>query len=192
MSHGSAFVSPPSLSGRGWWGGPPAPAELHYPSIKPELVGLIDALHGIGHEAERRAKYLADRATYAERFRLTPDQRAALVVLDHKAIVAMGTHPLLPFLGRMQVDRTVTIPGRGTEGSIPGPSRRESIANLTPADAERPCRCWIGNRWWPGKMGSAAAWSWRRYSGVLRNALSHICRSAPTPVSLDGNRLSGV
>jgi hypothetical protein len=54
------------------------------------------------------------------------------------------------------------------------------------------CRCRIGNRWWPGKMGSAAAWSWRRYSGVLRNALSHICRSAPTPVSLDGSRLSGV
>ena len=92
----------------GWWGGPPAPAELHYPSIKPELVGLIDALHGIAHEAERRAEYLADRAAYAERFRLTPDQRAALVALDHKAIVAMGTHPLLPFLARMQVDR----PGR--------------------------------------------------------------------------------
>jgi len=90
----------------GWWGGPPARAELHYPSIKPELVGLIEALHGIAHEAERRAEYLADRAAYAERFRLTPDQRAALVALDHKAIVAMGTHPLLPFLARMQVDRS--------------------------------------------------------------------------------------
>jgi hypothetical protein len=29
-------------------------------------------------------------------------------------------------------------PRRGTEGSNPSPSRRESIANLTPADAERP------------------------------------------------------
>ena len=90
----------------GWWGGPPALSELHYPSIKPELVELIDALHGIAHEAERRAEYLADRAAYAERFRLTPDQRAALVALDHMAIVAMGTHPLLPFLARMQVDRS--------------------------------------------------------------------------------------
>jgi 2,3-dihydroxyphenylpropionate 1,2-dioxygenase len=90
----------------GWWSGPPAPSELHYPSIKPELVELIDALHGIAHEAERRAEYLADRAAYAERFRLTPNQRAALVALDHKAIVAMGTHPLLPFLARMQVDRS--------------------------------------------------------------------------------------
>ena len=89
----------------GWWGGPPAPAELHYTSIKPELVGLIDALHGIAHEAGRRAEYLADRAAYADRFPLTEAQRAALVALDHQAIVAMGTHPLLPFLARMQVDR---------------------------------------------------------------------------------------
>jgi 2,3-dihydroxyphenylpropionate 1,2-dioxygenase len=77
-----------------WWGGLPALTELRYPSIKPELVGLIDALHGIAHDAERRAEYLADRAACAERFRLTPDQRAALVALDHKAIVAMGTRPI--------------------------------------------------------------------------------------------------
>jgi 2,3-dihydroxyphenylpropionate 1,2-dioxygenase len=89
----------------GWWGGPPAAAELHYPSIKPELVGLIDALHGITHDHAERAAYLADRAVYADRFPLTADQRAALLALDHKAIVAMGTHPLLPFLARMQVDR---------------------------------------------------------------------------------------
>jgi hypothetical protein len=49
----------------GWLGGLPAPVELHYPPIKPELVGLIDALHGIAHEGERRAEYLADRAAYA-------------------------------------------------------------------------------------------------------------------------------
>jgi 2,3-dihydroxyphenylpropionate 1,2-dioxygenase len=89
----------------GWWGGPPGLADLHYPSIKPELVGLIDALHGITHDAAARAAYLADRAAYADRFPLTADQRAALLALDHKAIVAMGTHPLLPFLARMQVDR---------------------------------------------------------------------------------------
>ncbi|HWB52186.1 MAG TPA: hypothetical protein VG651_23965 [Stellaceae bacterium] len=89
----------------GWWGGPPAPAALHYPSIKPELVGLIDALHGITHDAAERAAFLADRAAYADRFPLSAEQRAALLALDHKAIVAMGTHPLLPFLARMQVDR---------------------------------------------------------------------------------------
>ncbi|HTZ38285.1 MAG TPA: hypothetical protein VMB84_19835 [Stellaceae bacterium] len=89
----------------GWWGGPPAPAELHYPSVKPELVGLIEALHGLAHDADRRAAYLADRAAYAARYALPEAQHAALVALDHKAIVALGTHPLLPFLARMQVDR---------------------------------------------------------------------------------------
>jgi 2,3-dihydroxyphenylpropionate 1,2-dioxygenase len=90
----------------GWWDDPPAPAAPHYPSIKPQLVGLIEALHGLAHDANRRAEYLADREAYAERFDLTAEQRVALVTLDHNAIVAMGTHPLLPFLARMQVDRT--------------------------------------------------------------------------------------
>ncbi|HVH80345.1 MAG TPA: hypothetical protein VM782_13200 [Stellaceae bacterium] len=89
----------------GWWGGQPEGAQLHYPSIKPELVSLIDALHGITHHPARRAEYIADREAYADRFSLTAGQRAALIALDHKAIVAMGTHPLLPFLARMQVDR---------------------------------------------------------------------------------------
>ena len=68
-------------------------------------MGLIEALHGLAHDADRRAEYLADRAAYAARFALTAEQRAALVALDHNAIVAMGTHPLLPFLARMQVER---------------------------------------------------------------------------------------
>ncbi|MBV8888541.1 MAG: hypothetical protein JO305_02620 [Alphaproteobacteria bacterium] len=89
----------------GWWSDPPPAAELHYPSIKPELVGLIDALHGIAHDRGRLAEYLADRAAYADRFPLTAEQRAALIALDHAAIVAFGTHPLLPFLARMQIDR---------------------------------------------------------------------------------------
>ena len=89
----------------GWWGGPPAPATLHYPSIKPELVGLIDALHGLTHDAACRTAFIADRGAYADRFPLSGVQRAALIALDHQAIVAMGTHPLLPFLARMQVDR---------------------------------------------------------------------------------------
>jgi 2,3-dihydroxyphenylpropionate 1,2-dioxygenase len=96
----------------GWWGGPPATAELHYPSIKPELVGLIDALHGIAHDAERRDAYLADRGAYADRFALTAEQRAALITLDQQAICAMGTHPLLPFLARMQIERAVRDQGR--------------------------------------------------------------------------------
>jgi 2,3-dihydroxyphenylpropionate 1,2-dioxygenase len=89
----------------GFFEAPPGEAALHYPAIKPELVGLIDALHGLAHEAERRVEFFADRTAYADRFRLTGEQRAALLALDQEAIVALGTHPLLPFLARMQVER---------------------------------------------------------------------------------------
>ncbi|HZT87597.1 MAG TPA: hypothetical protein VFA12_06485 [Stellaceae bacterium] len=89
----------------GWWGGPPEAAKLHYPAVRPELVALIEALHGLAHEPARRAEYIADRTAYADRFGLENEQRAALVALDQRAIVALGTHPLLPFLARMQVER---------------------------------------------------------------------------------------
>jgi 2,3-dihydroxyphenylpropionate 1,2-dioxygenase len=85
----------------------PAPAEQapHYPSIKPELVALTSALHGLAHDAERRAQYVADAGAYADQFALPPDQREALIRLDMPAIVKMGTHPLVPFLAQMQIQR---------------------------------------------------------------------------------------
>ena len=46
-----------------------------------------------------------DAAGYADRFRLTAEQREALIALDIRSIVAMGAHPLVPFLANMQVDR---------------------------------------------------------------------------------------
>jgi 2,3-dihydroxyphenylpropionate 1,2-dioxygenase len=82
--------------------GEPAP---HYPSIKPELVALTSALHGLAHDAERRAQYLTDAGAYADQFALPPDQREALIRLDLPAIVKMGTHPLVPFLAQMQIQR---------------------------------------------------------------------------------------
>jgi 2,3-dihydroxyphenylpropionate 1,2-dioxygenase len=77
----------------------------HYPSIRPELVALTSALHGLAHDAERRAQYLADAPAYADQFALPPDQREALIRLDLPAIVKMGTHPLVPFLAQMQIQR---------------------------------------------------------------------------------------
>ena len=82
-----------------------AERDLHYPSIKPELVGLTSALHGLAHDASARAQFLADANTFATRFPLTPEQSRALVLLDVPAIVAMGTHPLVAFLANMQVQR---------------------------------------------------------------------------------------
>src|SRR5262249_53552669 len=74
----------------------------HYPSIKPELVELTSALHGLAHDAGLRAKHIADAPAYADRFQLPPDQRDALIKMDMPAIVKMGTHPLVPFLAQMQ------------------------------------------------------------------------------------------
>jgi 2,3-dihydroxyphenylpropionate 1,2-dioxygenase len=88
-----------------WFGEEPAAPPPHYPSIKPELVALTAALHGLAHEHANREAFLADAAAYADRFDLAPAQRAALIALDIPAIVAMGAHPLVPFLAGMQVQR---------------------------------------------------------------------------------------
>jgi 2,3-dihydroxyphenylpropionate 1,2-dioxygenase len=88
------------------WSRPAAPPSgPHYPSLKPELVELTVALHGLAHDGAARACYLADPGVYADQFRLTPEQRAALIELDQRVLVAMGTHPLVSFLARMQLDR---------------------------------------------------------------------------------------
>ena len=89
----------------GWFSPPETPSDPHYPSIKPELVELTVALQGLAHDEASRAAFLADAAGYADRFKLTPAQRAALVALDTRAIVAMGAHPLVPFLANMQIER---------------------------------------------------------------------------------------
>jgi 2,3-dihydroxyphenylpropionate 1,2-dioxygenase len=77
----------------------------HYPAIKPELVALTAALHGLAHDAAERAQYVADAGAYADRFALSGDQREALIRLDLPTIVQMGAHPLVPFLAQMQIQR---------------------------------------------------------------------------------------
>jgi len=88
-----------------WLGGDEPPRAPHYPSIKPELVALTTALHALAHDESARAAYIADAAAYADRHGLAPVQRAALIALDVPAMVAMGAHPLVPFLANMQVQR---------------------------------------------------------------------------------------
>jgi 2,3-dihydroxyphenylpropionate 1,2-dioxygenase len=68
-------------------------------------VELTSALHGLAHDAELRAQFMADAPSFADKFQLPPDQREALVKLDLPTIVKMGTHPLVPFLANMQVER---------------------------------------------------------------------------------------
>ena len=77
----------------------------HYPSIKPELVELTSALHALAHDADKRAQYVADADAYADGFKLSADQREALIKLDLSAIVRMGAHPLVLFLAQLQIQR---------------------------------------------------------------------------------------
>jgi 2,3-dihydroxyphenylpropionate 1,2-dioxygenase len=91
-----------------WIGAQPEAQAAHYPSIKPELVELTTALHGLAHDAAQRDQYMADAAAYADKFRLAPEQREALVKLDLPSITKMGAHPLVPFLAQMQIQRLRT------------------------------------------------------------------------------------
>jgi 2,3-dihydroxyphenylpropionate 1,2-dioxygenase len=88
-----------------WYGGDTKAHAAHYPSIKPELVELTSALHGLAHEAEKRALFLKDAGGYADKFKLSPDQRTALIAMDLPSMVKMGAHPLVPFLANMQIQR---------------------------------------------------------------------------------------
>jgi 2,3-dihydroxyphenylpropionate 1,2-dioxygenase len=89
-----------------WTGGQPEQDHAaHYPAIKPELVALTSALHGLAHDAAMRTQYLADAGAFADRFQLPPEQREALIRLDLPAMVKMGAHPLVPFLAQLQFQR---------------------------------------------------------------------------------------
>jgi 2,3-dihydroxyphenylpropionate 1,2-dioxygenase len=89
----------------GWINAREADHVAHYPSIRPELVELTAALHELAHDADRRAEYIADASAFADRYKLSAEQRAALVELDLPTIVKMGAHPLVPFLAQMQIQR---------------------------------------------------------------------------------------
>ena len=66
----------------GWFDLKEAEHKPHYPETRPELVQLISALHAIAHEPEARTAWYADAGAYADRYRLAPDQREALIKLD--------------------------------------------------------------------------------------------------------------
>jgi 2,3-dihydroxyphenylpropionate 1,2-dioxygenase len=89
----------------GWFSPQSNGHAAHYPSIKPELVELTSALHALAHETESRTSFVEDAGAYADRFKLTPEQRAALIAMDLPSIVKMGAHPLVPFLANMQIQR---------------------------------------------------------------------------------------
>ena len=90
----------------GFWSQPERAAPMpHYPSTKPELVALTSALHALANDARARKAFAHDPAGFAQGRGIEPAQQKLLVVFDVQAMVALGVHPLVPFLARMQIER---------------------------------------------------------------------------------------
>ncbi len=89
----------------GFWSPVAPPAAPHYPPTKPDLVALTQALHALAHDASARVAYAADAAQFAHSHRVAGEQGRLLIEGDFKAMVALGVHPLVPFLARMQIER---------------------------------------------------------------------------------------
>jgi 2,3-dihydroxyphenylpropionate 1,2-dioxygenase len=77
----------------------------HYPSTRPDLVALVGVLHALANHPTARAEWAADRAAFVARHAL-PDEHARLLLAgDFRAMVALGVHPLVPFLARLALER---------------------------------------------------------------------------------------
>ncbi|MEI6320433.1 MAG: hypothetical protein WCS09_18110 [Pseudomonadota bacterium] len=95
----------------GFWSPPAAPAGLpHYPETRPELVPLTAALHALANNSHARKAYAEDGAAFCARFSLPDDHRELLRAGRFPAIVALGVHPLVPFLARLALEREGLMP----------------------------------------------------------------------------------
>ena len=89
----------------GFWQ-PPRPAAIpHYPSTDPQLVALTGALHALAYDAAAREAYRRDASGFAGAHALSAEQAKLVQAADFPAIVALGVHPLVAFLARMQLER---------------------------------------------------------------------------------------
>ena len=79
---------------------------VHYPMILPELLPLYEALYELRMSESSREAWLADPFGFSAAYDLPEDQSQALTMLDEPALRAIGVHPLLGFLARLQVDLT--------------------------------------------------------------------------------------
>jgi hypothetical protein len=89
----------------GWVGAEIMSAKSHYPRIGSGPVELTITLHALAHGRESRAAFIADPVGCADRYRLTETQREALIAFDTAALQNMGTHPPVPLLANMQLQR---------------------------------------------------------------------------------------
>ena len=84
---------------------PSAAAAPHYPATKPELVALTAALHALAHDPAARQSYRRDAAGFVQASSLPAHHAKLLQAQEFDAIVALGVHPLVSFLARMQLER---------------------------------------------------------------------------------------
>ena len=82
----------------------------HYPSIKPELVELTSALHGLAHDADMRAQYMADAGGVRR-------------PLHAAARSARGADQARPAVDRED--------GRASAGAVPGAAADSAAAAAT-------------------------------------------------------------
>ena len=95
----------------GFWTPPSAPAAVpHYPATQPALVPLTQALHALANDPTARSAFATDSAAFCERFALTAAHAGLLAASDYPAMVALGVHPLVPFLARLALEREGHLP----------------------------------------------------------------------------------
>jgi 2,3-dihydroxyphenylpropionate 1,2-dioxygenase len=91
-----------------WWKQPSTgkkPFKPHYPAIAPDRLGLTVVLHKLANESDERDRYLADKVAYAKGLNLSREEKAALMNLKDKEMTALGIHPFLAFMARLQIER---------------------------------------------------------------------------------------
>jgi 2,3-dihydroxyphenylpropionate 1,2-dioxygenase len=77
---------------------------LHYPPIHAERLPLTAALYRLANDDGARGEYLRDPVAYAKSAGLAPDEEKTLAALDQTGMLALGIHPLVFFLARMQIE----------------------------------------------------------------------------------------
>ncbi len=76
----------------------------HYPPVHAERVELTRILHLLSNSASERARYVGDPGGYAASAALDVEEAEALASLDMDRMRALGVHPMVPFLTRLQID----------------------------------------------------------------------------------------
>ena len=81
------------------------PPEPHYPAVRADRVAISAALHKLANDADERARYLQGPEAYARAHELSEEELALLIGLEEEVARALGVHPFLPFMARLQLDR---------------------------------------------------------------------------------------